>query len=271
MNTKKRIFALIIMMLLSVFSFTACASEGDKNAAQLVSQQIEQIGNLTLDKANTIYDVQKAYANLTETQKKLVKNYEVLNDYITELEEIIIEEEIKNDPTNSIKREEMIGIWQEDDSSDVHRGYFYFSKEDYIYYIASKSQATQTDFTGDYILATSFSLEEYNRETKMKDGSFFCIPINRDINFAVSKVAGGEMTLDVSDSTCGGTYHKTGEKIDILPKQCLHSDCSKLAVTTGDSRYCDVHSNKCGECSCYIDEDAMFCLNCIVKALREIN
>lgn len=271
MNTKKRIFVLISMMMLSVFLFTACASKDDKNTAQIVSQQIEQIGNVTLDKANIIYDIQKTYSNLTKTQKKLVKNYEVLNDYITELEGLIIEEEIKNDPTNSIKKDEMIGIWQEDDLSDVHRGYFYFTKEGYIYYIASKSKATQADFTSDYILATSFSLEEYNRETKMKDGSFFCIPANRDINFAVSKVTSGEMTLDVSDSTCGGTYHKTGEKIDISPKQCLHSGCGNLAVTTGDSRYCDVHSNKCGECGYYIDEDAMFCLNCIVKALREIN
>lgn len=260
---------IIILALLFTFLITGCASEEDIAMAQSVSQQINEIGDVNLDKANAIYEVQKTYDALTDKQKKLVDNYQTLVGAADILEGLIIEEEIKKDPTNTITKEELIGIWEEDDTSDTHRDYFYFTKEGYIYYMGSKSKPKQSDFTGEYIISTSFELGEYNRSTRVKDGSFYCIPKKTDYNFTVSKVASGEMTLEVLGGMAKGTYHKTGEKINTTPKQCLHSDCNKMAVDSGDSRYCEVHSNMCAICGCYIDEDAMFCLNCIVEALRQ--
>ena len=34
-----------------------------------------------------------------------------------------------------------------------------------------------------------FELGEYNRETKLKEGSFYCIPVKSDYQLAVSKTA----------------------------------------------------------------------------------
>ena len=31
---------------------------------------------------------------------------------------------------------------------------------------------------------------------------------------------------------------------------------------------CTIHSNRCNECNCYIDEDALFCMSCILKGLN---
>ena len=51
-------------------------------------------------------------------------------------------------------------------------------------------------------------------------------------------------------------------------KKCAKSGCSSKAVTTGDSIYCAKHSNRCLNCSCYIDGDAMYCMSCIRQALQ---
>ncbi len=52
-------------------------------------------------------------------------------------------------------------------------------------------------------------------------------------------------------------------------KTCAHAGCTLPAVTTGDSIYCSVHSNKCLECGKYIDEDAMYCISCIFDAVSQ--
>ena len=33
---------------------------------------------------------------------------------------------MKKDPTYSITKDDLVGIWEEDDTSDLHRGYFLF-------------------------------------------------------------------------------------------------------------------------------------------------
>lgn len=49
--------------------------------------------------------------------------------------------------------------------------------------------------------------------------------------------------------------------------KCAHSGCSKTIAKTGDTNCCTTHSNRCGSCYCYIDEDAMFCMTCIKNAI----
>lgn len=48
---------------------------------------------------------------------------------------------------------------------------------------------------------------------------------------------------------------------------CAHSGCSKTIASSGDTNCCKTHSNRCGNCGCYIDEDAMFCMDCLEDAL----
>lgn len=73
------------------------------------------------------------------------------------------------------------------------------------------------------------------------------------------------------------TYYKTSSEViskssdgysAYSGKKCAKSGCDSNAVTTGDSIYCAKHSNRCLNCSCYIDGDAMYCMSCIKKALR---
>lgn len=49
---------------------------------------------------------------------------------------------------------------------------------------------------------------------------------------------------------------------------CAHSGCSNYIASSGDTNCCSTHSNKCAECRVYIDEDALWCMSCLTKALK---
>lgn len=49
--------------------------------------------------------------------------------------------------------------------------------------------------------------------------------------------------------------------------KCAKAGCSKKIATSGDTMFCTSHSNKCLNCYCYIDNDAMYCMTCIKNAL----
>lgn len=48
---------------------------------------------------------------------------------------------------------------------------------------------------------------------------------------------------------------------------CAHTNCAAYIASSGDTNCCPWHSNRCGNCHCYIDEDAMYCMDCIRSAL----
>ena len=50
--------------------------------------------------------------------------------------------------------------------------------------------------------------------------------------------------------------------------KCAHSGCNNYIASSGDTNCCVQHSNICGNCGCYIDGDAMFCMSCIESALK---
>lgn len=45
--------------------------------------------------------------------------------------------------------------------------------------------------------------------------------------------------------------------------KCNHYNCSNSIAILGDTNCCIVHSNKCNNCGTYIDEDALFCMDCL--------
>ena len=49
---------------------------------------------------------------------------------------------------------------------------------------------------------------------------------------------------------------------------CAYPGCSRTIVTSGDSNCCSVHSNRCLNCSRYIDGDAVYCMRCIEEAVN---
>lgn len=48
---------------------------------------------------------------------------------------------------------------------------------------------------------------------------------------------------------------------------CAHTGCTSYIASSGDTNCCVRHSNRCGNCRCYIDEDAMYCMKCLEDAL----
>lgn len=50
---------------------------------------------------------------------------------------------------------------------------------------------------------------------------------------------------------------------------CAHLGCTNYIASSGDTNCCTVHSNKCYECGCYIDEDASWCVDCLTKAAKQ--
>lgn len=49
---------------------------------------------------------------------------------------------------------------------------------------------------------------------------------------------------------------------------CAHPGCTNYIASSGDTNCCTKHSNRCGNCGKYIDEDAMFCMDCLRNALN---
>lgn len=48
--------------------------------------------------------------------------------------------------------------------------------------------------------------------------------------------------------------------------KCAHTGCSSFIANSGDTNCCKEHSNRCLDCYKYIDEDAHYCVSCIVAA-----
>ncbi len=51
--------------------------------------------------------------------------------------------------------------------------------------------------------------------------------------------------------------------------KCAHSGCNNYIAPSGNTNCCTTHSNRCLDCNCYIDEDAMYCIDCLVKAYEQ--
>lgn len=57
-------------------------------------------------------------------------------------------------------------------------------------------------------------------------------------------------------------------KYGSMSTKCAHPGCDNYIVKSGDSNCGGIHSNNCGNCGCYIDEDAMYCMSCLEEALK---
>lgn len=74
-----------------------------------------------------------------------------------------------------------------------------------------------------------------------------------------------QKTQSYSSSGSSGSFtNKYGSRTT----RCVVSGCSNYIASSGDTNCCASHSNRCGNCNCYIDGDAMFCMSCIASALR---
>ncbi|MCD8051291.1 MAG: hypothetical protein LUE89_06390 [Clostridiales bacterium] len=65
------------------------------------------------------------------------------------------------------------------------------------------------------------------------------------------------------------TYTSFTNKYGTRTTKCAHEGCTNYIASSGDTNCCTTHSNRCGGCGCYIDEDALFCIDCLVDALEQ--
>ena len=49
---------------------------------------------------------------------------------------------------------------------------------------------------------------------------------------------------------------------------CSHPGCSRTIANSGDTNCCAMHSATCLNCGKYIDEDAMYCMDCITSSIN---
>lgn len=76
---------------------------------------------------------------------------------------------------------------------------------------------------------------------------------------------------DIVDSMIEDTYTSSfTNKYGTSTTKCAHPGCNNYIASSGDTNCCTTHSKNCGECGCYIDEDAMFCISCIEKAINDL-
>ena len=73
-----------------------------------------------------------------------------------------------------------------------------------------------------------------------------------------------------SGSSYGSGSSSFDNKYGTGTTKCLKSGCNNYIASSGDSAYCTAHSNKCLECYCYIDGDAMYCMDCLTDAANDV-
>lgn len=49
--------------------------------------------------------------------------------------------------------------------------------------------------------------------------------------------------------------------------KCAHTGCDNYIASSGDTNCCTTHSRRCLNCNKYIDEDALYCIDCLAAAL----
>jgi hypothetical protein len=63
-------------------------------------------------------------------------------------------------------------------------------------------------------------------------------------------------------------YSYFSNKYGTKSTKCAQSGCNNYIASSGDTCHCVAHSNKCLECRCYIDGDAMYCMDCLSDAVN---
>lgn len=83
-------------------------------------------------------------------------------------------------------------------------------------------------------------------------------------------------SVPLSKSTSNSSYRSNSSSTSFTNKygtsttRCAHSGCNNYIASSGDTNCCTTHSNRCLECKKYIDEDAVYCVSCIEKAVKAV-
>ncbi len=204
--------SLVILCISIIICSGACVSKQDREAAQSVVSKIETIGDVTLNKKEYINEVYNSYNKLTDKQKTLVTNYNVLLNAIDGIEILEIEEEISNDPNRNISRSDLLGIWQSKyDPSSSHYWNVWITQNS-IYYMGSKTQDPGFDILkSEYLIATSYSFDGVDKNLRLKKGEFYNSDLHRRFSFTV-QIKNDQFVMYISGSPINDWFYKLGQE-----------------------------------------------------------
>lgn len=84
------------------------------------------------------------------------------------------------------------------------------------------------------------------------------------------KPSDGETSSKSSKSSANNkSANIFSNKFGTATTKCAHSGCDNYIASSGDTNCCSTHSNRCLECNKYIDEDALYCMDCLSKGVSD--
>ena len=217
-------------------SETTTKIKSDTEIANEISNDIANIGKVTLDKEQEILKLKERYDQLTKKQKKRVKNYEILENYLADLETLHELEQLNNNPTYSLTKDDIVGIWKERYPNDTHTAYYYFANNGYIYYISSEDTPKQSSFTSEYCISNFYEFDKFDKNNGTKNGSFYCSPSNDTFDFAVQRDDIGNMSMVISRN---GSTRGTGQGTYIKTKISINNNSSIISNSKHTCEVCN--------------------------------
>ena len=102
------------------------------------------------------------------------------------------------------------------------------------------------------IFAVGLSIFCFVKEAELQDNSYY----NYNSNYSGNSYSGSSSFTN---------------KYGTSTTKCYIAGCNNYIAKSGDTNCCTTHSNKCGNCYCYIDSDAVYCMSCISGAIGDNN
>ncbi|MBQ7741225.1 MAG: hypothetical protein IJT65_08350 [Eubacterium sp.] len=113
-----------------------------------------------------------------------------------------------------------------------------------------------------------------NKKIAIAIGSIMLIVVVIIIS-AVTKSIDNEKTTTTKYYTTTREYTTSGgyssessfsNKYGTRSTICAHPGCTNTIASSGDTNCCALHSKRCAQCGKYIDEDAIYCIDCLSDA-----
>jgi outer membrane murein-binding lipoprotein Lpp len=93
--------------------------------------------------------------------------------------------------------------------------------------------------------------------------------LEKDIkSYKTPATTAASTTSSKSQSTTSKPATSFTNKYGTSTTICAHSGCNSYIASSGDTNCCTSHSKKCAECKKYIDEDAVWCVDCLLNAFK---
>lgn len=108
--------------------------------------------------------------------------------------------------------------------------------------------------------------EKTKEENSQKSASTETSTSTESSTSAETSAYSDDDTSDSWTSSSGSSSSTFTNKYGTRTTKCAHSGCNNYIASSGDTNCCTVHSNRCLNCNKYIDEDAMYCMDCLTEA-----